>query len=39
MVKEVYPLRLERTRNGDEDARRWVELFTGIGEQLAVAVQ
>ncbi|MGH7506273.1 MAG: DUF3536 domain-containing protein, partial [Longimicrobiales bacterium] len=38
MVNEVYPGFAERARHGDDDARRWVKLFAGIGEQLAVAV-
>jgi alpha-amylase/alpha-mannosidase (GH57 family) len=38
MVKEVYAERAEQAHN-DEAANRWLQLFTGIGDQLAVAVQ
>ncbi|MGH7506528.1 MAG: hypothetical protein ACRELX_12785 [Longimicrobiales bacterium] len=38
MVNDVYPQFADRARGGDDGARRWVQLFTGVGEQLSVAV-
>jgi alpha-amylase/alpha-mannosidase (GH57 family) len=38
LLKTVYPAMEERAAGGDEAARRWVELFAGVGEQLSVAV-
>jgi alpha-amylase/alpha-mannosidase (GH57 family) len=38
LLKTVYPSMAERAEAGDETAQRWVELFTGVGELLSVAV-
>ncbi len=34
----VYPAIAERAAHGDENALRWVDLFTAVGTQLSVAV-
>jgi alpha-amylase/alpha-mannosidase (GH57 family) len=38
MIRDHYPSQDERARAGDDDARRWRELVTAIGEQLGVTV-
>lgn len=39
MVQNLYPARVDRARAGDADAEQWVQLFSAVGEQLAVAVE
>jgi alpha-amylase/alpha-mannosidase (GH57 family) len=38
ILRSIYPAFRERADDGDETARRWVELFSSLGEQLSVAV-
>ena len=38
LLNTVYPAVRERAEAGDEEARRWAELFTALGDQLAVVV-
>ena len=38
LLKTVYPEFLRRAQDGDESARRWVELFTALGRTLRFAV-
>jgi alpha-amylase/alpha-mannosidase (GH57 family) len=39
LLKDVYPDFNARARAGDLAAREWIDLFTGVGEQLGMAVQ
>lgn len=36
--QDLYPDRLDRTRTGDADAARWVDLFAAVGKQIGVAI-
>ena len=38
LLNTVYPAVRERAGGGDEEARRWTDLFTALGDQLAVVV-
>jgi alpha-amylase/alpha-mannosidase (GH57 family) len=38
LARSVYPAMRERGEEGDEAARRWLQLFTALGAQLSVAV-
>lgn len=38
LLHSVYPAFRDRAAEGDESARRWIQLFTALGEQLSVAV-
>ncbi len=35
LLRTLYPSQVERP---DEDARRWVEVFRGLGDKLRIAV-
>jgi hypothetical protein len=38
LSRNVYPTMLTRAREGDEAAKRWIQVFTALGDQLSVAV-
>jgi alpha-amylase/alpha-mannosidase (GH57 family) len=38
LLKTVYPSVQERAEAGEESARRWISLFTTLGDRLSVAV-
>ncbi len=38
MLTEEYPRRLAAQKRGDEHARRWIELFRGIGDTLRIKI-
>jgi alpha-amylase/alpha-mannosidase (GH57 family) len=38
LLLTVYPAFRDRAEAGDEPARRWIQLFTALGDQLSVAV-
>jgi hypothetical protein len=38
LSRNVYPAMLARSRDADDAAQRWIQLFTALGGQLSVAV-